>query len=94
MKRQSASNHKSKSRSVARSASTGLINFIKGKYEKNIPVSFLTAAHKLYGKNKALNKEDRFIKRFSDNRGNIDTNKLVDYLSKADHHEKGKPLNE
>jgi len=94
MKRQSASNHKSKSRSVARSASTGLIDFIKAKYDRTIPVSFVTAAHKLYGKNKALNKEDRFITRFSDARGNIDTNKFVDYLGKAEHHEKGKPLTE
>lgn len=56
MKRQSASNHKSKSRSVLRSASTGLIDFLKGKYERTIPVSFVTATHKLYGKGKALNK--------------------------------------
>lgn len=92
MKRQSASTHKSKSKSLVRSASTGLIDFLKNKYDRSIPVSFVTAAHKLYGKGKPLHKDDRFIKRFSDNRGNIETTKFIDYLSKTDHHEKGKNL--
>ena len=76
MKRYTTSQNKSKSRSVARCASAGLIDFLKQKYERGIPISFATAAHKLYGKGKALNKDDRFVKIFSDNRGNLDTNRL------------------
>ena len=94
MKRFSTSQNKSKSRSVARCASAGLIDFLKQKYERGIPVSFVTAAHKLYGKGKALNKEDRFVKRFSDNRGNIDTNKFCEYLGKNEVQERGKGLTE
>lgn len=94
MKRYSTSQNKSRSRSMARSASVGLIDFLRQKYDRTIPVSFITATHKLYGKGKALTKDDRFIKRFSDNRGNIDTNKFVDYLGKNEAPEKGKGLNE
>ena len=94
MKRYTTSQNKSKSRSVARCASAGLIDFLKQKYERGIPVSFVTAAHKLYGKGKALNKDDRFIKRFSDNRGNLDTNRLCQYIGKSEVQERGKGLTE
>ena len=66
MKRIATSHNKSKSRSVIRSASTGLIDFLKQKYDKAIPASMVTAAHKLYGRSRPLTKDDRFIKRFSD----------------------------
>ena len=94
MKRFSTSHNKSKSRSVARCASAGLIDFLKQKYDRGIPVSFITATYKLHGRGKALNKEDRFVKRFSDNKGNLDTNKFVDYIGKNEGQEKGKGLTE
>jgi hypothetical protein len=94
MKRQYNSHNKSKSRSAVRSASAGLIDFLRHKYEHTIPVSFVTATHKMFGRNKPLTKEDRFVKRFSDSKGNIDTNKFSEYLSAADVQERGKGLTE
>lgn len=94
MKRHSTSQNKSKSRSVVRSASIGLIEFVKQKHERTIPVAFITAAHKLYARGKALEKEDRFVKRFSDKKGLIDTNRFVEYLGKGELQERGKGLSE
>lgn len=84
MKNKSTSHNKSRSRSLHRTASTGLIDYLNKKYQGSIPVSAITAAHKLYGRGKPLCKEDRFIKRFSDDRGNIEAPKLIDYLSKVE----------
>lgn len=83
MKNKSTSNNKSRSRSLNRTASTGLIDYLNKKYQNSVPVAAVTAAHKLYGSGKPLNKEDRFIKRFTDNRGNIDAPKLIGYLSEV-----------
>ena len=94
MKNKSTSNHKSKSKSLLRSASAGLMDFLRQKYERGIPVPLVTAAHKMYGKGKTLTKDDKFIQRFSDRKGNLDTNKFVEYLGKEETMEKGKGLNE
>lgn len=91
MKR-SASQNKSRSRSFIRTPSTGLIDYLEKKYQKSIPVSAITAAHKLYTKSKALSKEDRFIKRFQGSNGEIDTQSFLGYLNKNEYLEKGKPL--
>jgi hypothetical protein len=94
MKRTSTSQNKSKSRSLARSASTGLIDFLKKKYDQSIPVSVVTAAHKVYGKSKPLSREDRFIKRFEDQKGTLNAEKFLSYLGKTDAQERGKGLTE
>lgn len=94
MKRVSNSQNKSKSRSLARSASAGLVEFLKKKYDNSVPVSTLTATHKLYGKARPIAKEDRFVKRFSDKKGGVDTDKLVDYLGKVEVQERGKGLSD
>jgi Ca2+-binding EF-hand superfamily protein len=71
-----------------------LVDYLNQKYKGSIPVAALTAAHKLYGKGRPLNKEDRFVKRFSDGKGNVETLKLVDYLGKNEVQERGKGLSE
>lgn len=91
-KNKSISQGKSKSRSLQRAPSPGLVEYLDKKYQKSIPVSALTAAHKLYGRTRPLGKDDRFVQRFSDGKGNVDGTKLLDYLSKPEPQEKGKPL--
>lgn len=90
--RVNTSQNKNKSRSVVRCASAGLVDFLKKKYDNSIPISIITTAHKLYGAAKPLSKEDRFIKRFSDNRSTLDTNRLLDYFGQVEVLEKGKGL--
>lgn len=80
----SMSMSKSKSRSLTRCASVGLVDYLKQKYDRGIPVSAVTAAHKLYGRGKPLAKDDRFLKRFSTSRGEVDTGKLIDYLGRPE----------
>jgi len=82
MRRNSNPHNKSKSRSLNRCASLGLINYLNQKYPTEINVSAITAAHKLFGKTKPLNKDDRFVKRFINQSGNIETPKLVEYFSR------------
>ena len=94
MKKTAASQNKNKSRSLNRTASVGLIEYLNQKYENSIPLSALTAAHKLYGRSRLITKEDKFVKRFSDNKGNIHTARLVDYLGKSEPQEKGKGLSD
>jgi hypothetical protein len=93
MKNRSTSQIKSRSRSYTRTPSAGLLDYIGQKYQKTIPVAAITAAHKLYGKTKPLTKDDRFIKRFADSKGNVDAPRLIEYLNKGEPQEKGKPLN-
>lgn len=83
MKNKSTSQNKSKSRSLNRTPSPGLVDYLDQKYQKSIPISAITAAHKLYGRTKALGKDDRFIQRFADGKGNVDAPKLLDYLGKT-----------
>lgn len=53
MKNRSVSyNKKSKSRSLVRTPSLGLVDYIEKRYQKSIPVPVITTAHKLYGKHK------------------------------------------
>ena len=51
-----------------------------------MPPSALTAAIKLYGKGNPLPKDSRFIQRFSDEKGDIETGKLMEYLSQDEVH--------
>jgi uncharacterized protein YktA (UPF0223 family) len=93
MKRNSVSPQgKSKSRSLTRSASAGLIDYIQSKYSKKIPIAALTAAQKIYGKLKPIKKDDKIIQRLAEDSSNLSTAKIVEYLGKAETHEKGKPL--
>lgn len=94
MRRSNSLYCKGKSRSLNRSASLNLINYLSKKYADAIPVAAVTTAHKLYGKTKALEKDDRFINRFSDGKGNIDASKFLEYLSKPEPMERGKGLTE
>jgi len=59
-------NSKNKSRSHSRTPSPGLNDYLGSKFKTTMPVAALTAAHKLYGKDKPLEKEHRFITRFAD----------------------------
>ncbi len=69
---------KSRSRSLIRTPSLNLVDYIDKKYQKSIPVPVVTTAHKLYGKAKhPLEKEDRFIKRFLNEKGDIDAPKFI-----------------
>lgn len=87
----SKSNNKSRSRSL-RAPSLALTEYLHRKYRNQIPIPALTAAHKIYGRNKPLTKEDRFVKRFADSKTEVNGEKLVAYLNKNDPIEKGKPL--
>jgi Ca2+-binding EF-hand superfamily protein len=92
MKNKSTSQNKSKSRSLTRTPSSGLVEYLDQKYQKSIPISAITAAQKLYGKAKPLTKDDKFIKRFANGKDTVDATKLLEYLGKNEVHEKGKPL--
>lgn len=54
--RANTSQNKSNSRSVARCASDGLVDFLCKKYDNTIPTSIVTATHKIYGTAKPLSK--------------------------------------
>jgi hypothetical protein len=82
MNSKSTSRDKSKSRSLNRTPSTGLLDYLDKKYQQSIPLVAVTAAHKLYGQTKPLTREDRFLKRFTDLKGDIDAPKFVDYLNR------------
>lgn len=94
MKRNNTSQNKSKSRSLTRTASPGLVQYVSEKYQKKIPLAAITAAQKVYGKMKTLGKDDKLVKRYADEKGNIDTAGLLGYLGNPEVHEKGKPLTE
>ena len=87
----SKSSNKSRSRSL-RAPSLALTDYLARKYRNQIPVPVLTAAHKLYGRNRPLHKDDRFISRFADSKTEVNGDKLVAYFSKNEAVEKGKPL--
>jgi hypothetical protein len=55
-------------------------------------VAAITAASKMYGKHKALNKEDKIIKRLAGTTNAISSTVLADYLKTDEHHAKGKSL--
>ena len=85
---------KSKSRSLSRTPSPALTAFLDKKYESSMPPAALTAAMKLYGKNAPLKKDSRFIQRFTDEKGNIETSRMVQYLNEDEVVERGKGLSE
>jgi hypothetical protein len=92
MKNKSLSQNKTKSRSLTRTPSPGLLDYLDQKYQKSVPIAAITAAQKLYGKGKLLTKDDRFIQRFADGKDKLDAARLLEYLNKSEPLEKGKPL--
>lgn len=83
---------KARSKSLSKVASGGLLDFLKNKYPQRVPIAALTAATKVYGKGKALQKDDKIVRRLAGNASDIPTASLADLLSSAEVHEKGKPL--
>lgn len=77
---------KTRSKSLNRVASVGLIDFLKEKYPKKVPIAAITAATKLYGRGKPLNKDDRIVKRLAGNASDIPTSSLIDLLSSQETH--------
>ena len=95
MKRSSVSPiGRSKSKSLTKVPSGGLVTFLQEKYPKKVPVAAITGLTKLFGKNKALNKDDRIIKRLAGNNKEIPTSTLIDILNSPETHEKGKALSD
>lgn len=93
MKNKSLSQGKAKSRSIERVPSAALLDYLSQKYQKAIPLAAITATQKMYGKARLLSKEDKFVKRFADSKGNIDAPKLIEYLNRPETQERGKALN-
>ncbi len=83
-----------KSKSLTKSASGGLVDFLNTQFPKRIPIAAITAATKYYGKGKPLQKDDRIVKRLAGNASDLPTSALVDLLSSPEQHEKGKPLSD
>lgn len=91
MKRSSVSPQpKGKSKSLTKSASVGLVDFLNQQYPKKIPIAALTAATKYFGKGKPLKKDDRIIKRLAGSDTEIATSTLIDVLNSQEIHERGK----
>jgi hypothetical protein len=84
---------KSKAKQPTKAPSAGLSDFLKANYSAKVPVAALTAATKLYGKNRPLRKEDRTVKRLSSNTADIPASTLSEFLG-SEGHEKGKALSE
>jgi hypothetical protein len=84
---------KSKGKQLTKAPSAGLSDFLKTNYNNKVPVAAITAATKLFGKNRPLKKEDKTIKRLSSNTSDIPASALTEFLS-AENYEKGKPLSE
>jgi hypothetical protein len=59
-----------------------------------VPISVITAAHKLFGRAKPINKDSNIIRKSSDGEDSVNAPKLIEYLRKNDAQEKGKPLTE
>jgi len=84
---------KSKPKQQNKAPSAGLTDFLNAKYHGKVPVAALTAATKLYGKNRPLKKDDKTVKRLSTNGSDIPAASLTEFLN-TETHEKGKPLSE
>lgn len=93
MKNKSLSQGKAKSRSLERVPSAALLDYLAHKYQKAIPLAAITAAQKMYGKARPLNKDDKFVKRFADSKATLDAPKLIEYLSRPETQERGRALN-
>jgi len=85
---------KGKSKSLTKTASVGLVNFLNKEFPTRVPVSAITAATKYFGKGKRLQKEDKTIQRLAGKNTDIPTATLIDLLSSQETHEKGKPLSD
>lgn len=95
MKRASVSPQgRTKSKSLSKVASGGLVEFLQNKYPKRVPIAAITAVSKMYGKGKPLNKDDRIVKRLAGTASDLPTNSLIDLLTSSEHHEKGKLLSD
>jgi hypothetical protein len=95
MKRASVSPQgRTKSKSLTKVASGGLVEYLQDKYPKRIPITTITAATKMFGKGKPLLKDDKIVKRLAGNASDIPTSSLIDLLSSSEHHEKGKTLSD
>lgn len=95
MKRSSVSPvARTKSKSLNKSASIGLVDYLNAKFPKRIPIAAITAATKMLGRGRPLQKDDRVVKRLAGNAPDIATSALVDMLSSSELHEKGKPLSD
>jgi len=56
MKRTSVSGGKGKSKSLSKSASSGLVDYLNAGFKKTIPVAALTAASKYFAKGRNFRK--------------------------------------
>lgn len=87
MKRSSVSPvARTKSKSLNKSASVSLVDFINAKYPKRIPIAAITAATKMFGRGRPLQKDDRVVKRLAGNDPDISTSALIDLLSSSETH--------
>lgn len=84
---------KSKGKQVGRVPSAGLLSTLNKSFGDKIPVAAITAASKYYGKGRPLRKDDRTLKRLSNNGSDVSTAALNAFLA-TETHEKGKPLSE
>lgn len=75
---------KSKNKSLQKSASGGLVDFLNSKFPKRIPIAAITAATKFYGRGKPLLKDDKLVKRLAGNGSDVETASLVTLLAGQD----------
>lgn len=83
---------KGKSKSLTRTASTGLVDFLNKQFPAQVPVSAITAATKYFGKGKPLQKQDKTIRRLAGKNSDIPTPTLVDLINSQEVHERGRKL--
>lgn len=74
---------RTKSKSLNKTASGGLVDFINAKYPKSVPIAAITAATKMLGRGRPLQKDDKIVKRLAGNAPDINTSALVDLLSSS-----------
>ena len=95
MKRSSVSPiPKSKNKSLTKTASSTLVDFVNQQYPKKVSVAAITAATKYYARGKPLNKDDKILKRLAGKDKDIPTASLVELITNQSFHEKGKSLTE
>ena len=85
---------KGKSKSLTRTASAGLIDFLNKQFPAKVPISAITAATKYFGKGKPLQKEDKTIRRLAGKNSDIPTSTLIDLINSQEVHERGKKLSD
>ena len=85
---------KGKSKSLTKTASTGLVDFLNNQFPKQVPTAAITAATKYFGKGKPLQKQDKIIRRLADKNSDIPTSTLVDLITSQETHERGRKLSD